>query len=105
MLYWLNGINAANWLYVSIVEGRSTPLKAGEKVRVPTGLSLFPRDLLLPPPRSWVERAYDVRYFRVFETGGHFPAVEQGPLQAAPAVGRVAEAEGRNRLPAQAAPL
>ena len=80
MLYWLNGINAANWLYVSIVEGRSIPLKAGERVGVPTGLSLFPRDLLLPPPKSWVERAYDVRYFRVFEQGGHFPAVEQGPL-------------------------
>jgi pimeloyl-ACP methyl ester carboxylesterase len=80
MLYWLNGINAANWLYVSIAEGKASALKAGERVGVPTGLSLFPRDLLLPPPRSWVERAYDVRYYRVFEQGGHFPAVEQGPL-------------------------
>jgi microsomal epoxide hydrolase len=82
MLYWLNGINAANWLYVSIVEGTAGTLKAGERVGVPTGLSLFPRDLLLPPPKSWVERAYDVRYYRVFERGGHFPAVEQGPLLA-----------------------
>lgn len=82
MLYWLNGINAANWLYVSIVEGTAGALKAGERVGVPTGLSLFPRDLLLPPPKSWIERAYDVRYYRVFERGGHFPAVEQGPLLA-----------------------
>jgi microsomal epoxide hydrolase len=80
MLYWLGGINPANWLYVSIAEGTSAALKAGERAGVPTGLSLFPRDLLLPPPRSWAERAYDVRAFRVFEQGGHFPAVEQGPL-------------------------
>jgi len=80
MLYWINGINAANWLYVSLADGTAAALGQGERVGVPAGFSLFPRDLLLPPPRSWVERAYDVRSFNVFETGGHFPAMENGPL-------------------------
>ncbi len=80
MVYWINGINAANWLYVSLVDGTAAGLAQGERVAVPTGFSLFPRDLLLPPPRSWAERAYDVRAFNVFGTGGHFPAMENGPL-------------------------
>lgn len=80
MLYWINGINGANWLYVALVEGTAAALKPGERVLLPTGLSLFPRDLLRPPPRSWVERAYNVQSFNVFETGGHFPAMENGPL-------------------------
>ncbi len=47
MLYWIGGINAANWIYVSIVEGTSAALKAGEYVNVPTGVLLFPNDLVL----------------------------------------------------------
>ena len=47
MLYWIGGINAANWIYVSIVEGTSAALKAGEHVKVPTGVLLFPNDLCL----------------------------------------------------------
>ncbi len=60
MLYWLNGINASTWLYVSLVEANSFFLKLGEKVEVPTGLLLFPNDLLPPPPDSWGRRAYNV---------------------------------------------
>ena len=80
MLYWLNGINGANWLYCSIVEGTSAFLKEGERVGVPTGAFLFPNDLLLPGPRSFVERSYNLTHFRLAEKGGHFPAMENGPL-------------------------
>jgi pimeloyl-ACP methyl ester carboxylesterase len=80
MLYWLAGINGANWLYCSIMDGTAATLKGGERVDVPTGLCLFPNDLLLPPPRSWVERAYNVAQYRVAPSGGHFPAMENGPL-------------------------
>jgi pimeloyl-ACP methyl ester carboxylesterase len=80
MLYWLAGINGANWLYCSIVDGTAAALKPGERVAVPTGLCLFPNDLLMPPPRSWVERAYNVAQYRVAPSGGHFPALENGPL-------------------------
>ena len=80
MLYWIGGINPANWLYCSIVEGTAAALKEGERVNVPTGLFLFPNDLLLPGPRSWAERSYNVTHFRLAEKGGHFPALENGPM-------------------------
>ena len=80
MLYWLGGINPANWLYCSIVEGTAAGLKPGERVGVPTGLCLFPEDLLAPAPRAFVERAYNVAHYRVADSGGHFPAMENGPV-------------------------
>ncbi len=80
MLYWLGGINPANWLYCSLVEGTAAGLAEGERVGVPTGVFLFPNDLLMPPPRSWVERSYNVAHYRLAAAGGHFPALENGPL-------------------------
>ena len=80
MLYWLNGINASTWLYTSLIEGNAFFLGLGEKIAVPTGLFLFPNDLLPPPPDSWTRRAYNVQHRRDGPTGGHFAAFENGPL-------------------------
>lgn len=80
MLYWIGGINPANWLYCSIVEGTASNAEPTDRVTVPTGLFLFPNDLLLPGPRSWAERRYNVTHFRLADQGGHFPAMENGPL-------------------------
>ncbi len=80
MLYWLGGINPANWLYCSLVDGTAAALQEGERVGVPTGVCLFPNDLLMPAPRSWVERTYNVTHYRIAPQGGHFPAMENGPL-------------------------
>jgi microsomal epoxide hydrolase len=80
MLYWLGGMNAATWLYCSIVDGTSSALKPGEKVTVPTGAFLFPKDLLMPPPEEFVRRSYNLTHYRVAQDGGHFPAMENGPL-------------------------
>ena len=80
MVYWLAGINASTWLYVSIIEGSGFFLKQGERVAVPTGLCLFPNDLLPPPPDAWTRRAYDVRHRVDAPDGGHFAAMEKGAL-------------------------
>lgn len=80
MIYWLTGINASTWLYVSIVDGTGFFLKPGERVEVPTGLFLFPNDLIPPPPDSWARRAYNVQHRRDGVSGGHFAAMENGPL-------------------------
>lgn len=80
MLYWINGINGANWLYYMARTSNETRIAAAERATVPSGFSLFPNDLIPPPPRSFVERIFDVRHYRVFERGGHFPALEQGEL-------------------------
>ena len=80
MLYWLAGINASTWLYVSLLDGSGIHLKPGEKVEVPTGLLLFPNDLLALPPDAWTKRSYNVVHRREAPMGGHFAALENGPL-------------------------
>ncbi len=80
MLYWLNGINASTWLYIALVDNDAFFLKAGEKIDVPTGLFLFPNDLIPPPPESWNRRVYNVTHRRDGKKGGHFAAFENGPL-------------------------
>lgn len=80
MLYWLNGINAPNWLYWSMRHEGGIELPPGGRVEVPTGFAFFPHDLFPIPPESWVKRAYNVTHRRDFERGGHFAALENGPL-------------------------
>lgn len=80
MLYWIGGINAANWIYVSIVEGTSAALKPGEFVSVPTGVLLFPNDLTSPAPEAWIRRSYNLAQRNISDRGGHFPAMENGEM-------------------------
>ena len=79
MLYWLAGINAANWMYCSTVEGKSRALAAGQRVGVPTGVMLFPDDLAVPPPSRWIARAYNLVHRTDALSGGHFAAMQCGP--------------------------
>lgn len=81
MLYWLNGINAANWLYFAVRNRGNLTLQPGERIAVPTGFAFFAFDLFPPPPAEWVERLYcKVTDRRDFDRGGHFVAMENGPL-------------------------
>lgn len=51
------------------------------RVEVPTAVTLFPHDLA-SPPRSWIERTYNlVRYTRM-PRGGHFAPHEEPALLA-----------------------
>ncbi len=80
-LYWFgNALNGSMRLYK---ENRLAPLTfgAGERVTPPLGVALFPRELLLPP-RSWVERVFNVVRWTAMPRGGHFAAMEQPKLLA-----------------------
>jgi pimeloyl-ACP methyl ester carboxylesterase len=66
----------ALWLYRGAAEEASGQLPAGEPVRVPTACALFPKEFLPPPPRSRVERSFNVTRWTEFAQGGHFPALE-----------------------------
>ncbi len=82
-LYWLTGtIGSSMRLYY---EARHRPLHlaAGERVRVPTGFALFPGETPANPPRSWVERGYDLARWEEMPRGGHFAAWEEPDLLAA----------------------
>jgi pimeloyl-ACP methyl ester carboxylesterase len=50
-------------------------LRPDDRVRVPTAVCTWPKDLVVPP-RAWAERLYDVRHYTTQPHGGHFPAWE-----------------------------
>jgi pimeloyl-ACP methyl ester carboxylesterase len=50
------------------------------RVEVPTALALFPAEMLAWPPRSYVERLYNVQQWTEMAHGGHFAAMEQPAL-------------------------
>jgi pimeloyl-ACP methyl ester carboxylesterase len=53
---------------------------AGAPVRVPTGCSVFPKELQRPS-RRWAERRFpNIRYWNEPGKGGHFAAFEQPAL-------------------------
>jgi pimeloyl-ACP methyl ester carboxylesterase len=80
MLYWLpgTGASAARLYWESIrqvndwISGR-----AGDTVAVPTGCSIFPRELQRPSRRWAARRFTDIRYWNEPAEGGHFAAFEQ----------------------------
>lgn len=80
-LHWFgDGPGAALRLYK---ENRQRPLHfaPGERIVPPVGVALFPCELPMPP-RSWVERVFDVRRWTPMPHGGHFAALEQPELLA-----------------------
>ncbi len=79
MLYWLpaNGASSARLYWESF---RRAFAANSEPVCIPTGCSLFAKELS-QPPREWVERRYSkVIYWNELPRGGHFAAFEQPEL-------------------------
>src|SRR6185312_14632175 len=78
-LYWFgNTLDASLRLYK---ENRLCPLvfPPGERIKPPLGVAVFPRELPMPP-RSWMERVFDVQRWTPMPRGGHFAALEQPEL-------------------------
>jgi epoxide hydrolase len=80
MLHWLprTGASSARLYWESIrqvdewISGTAT-----DTVDVPTGCSIFPKELQRPS-RRWAERRFtDIRYWNELDRGGHFAAFEQ----------------------------
>lgn len=65
------------------LESSKTPLRfaAGERLTTPCAIAHFPLEAPFPP-RSWIERVYDVKRWSEFPVGGHFAALEQPELFA-----------------------
>lgn len=80
-LHWFSeSVDASLRLYK---ENRLNPLafEVGERVDVPLGVAVFPRELPMPP-RTWVERVFPVNRWTEMPMGGHFAALEQPELLA-----------------------
>ncbi len=73
--------NTASWIYYGRrEEGGRVLSPQGRRVEVPTGCALFPAEFLSWPPRSYVERVYNVTHWTEMPRGGHFAAMEQPDL-------------------------
>ena len=82
MLYIVtNSFNTASWIYYGRREegGRIMNFDGG-KVNVPTACALFPKELLSWPPKSYVDRLFNVVQWNEFKSGGHFAALEEPNL-------------------------
>ena len=73
--------NTASWIYYGRREegGRFFP-KDFKKIDVPTGIAIFPAEMSEWPPRSYVERIFNVKHWKKMKSGGHFAAMEQPDL-------------------------
>jgi len=75
MLYWLPAAGASSArLYW---QSRRTNM---EPVTVPTGCSIFPKEIVRPSRRWAATRFTDIRYWNELGRGGHFAAFEQPQL-------------------------
>ena len=82
-LYWLTGTIGSSMRLYREASGHPLRLAAGERIRVPTGMALFPAETPANPPLEWVERGYDVTRWTAMPRGGHFAAWEEPDLLAA----------------------
>jgi pimeloyl-ACP methyl ester carboxylesterase len=83
MLYWLPGTGASSarlyWESMREVRERFTRANT-DVVAVPTGCSIFPKEIQRPS-RRWAEKRFtDIRHWNELDRGGHFAAFEQPEL-------------------------
>jgi microsomal epoxide hydrolase len=76
MLYWVTATahSSARMYYETMKAGRFGLVP--DKVTVPTGCAIFPRELVRPP-RRWAEEIYNLTRWTEMKEGGHFAALEQ----------------------------
>jgi pimeloyl-ACP methyl ester carboxylesterase len=79
-IYWVTEtIHSSVRLYR---ESAKTPVHLKGQLTVPCGIAHFPKEEPFPP-RSWIERGYNIQHWTEMPRGGHFAAMEQPELLAA----------------------
>lgn len=82
MIYLVNDAFATSvHYYRAFMEEGGASLPEGTRCETPTGFANFPGEALYsPPPRSWVDRAYNMTHWSDMSHGGHFAAMEAPDL-------------------------
>jgi pimeloyl-ACP methyl ester carboxylesterase len=76
MLYWVTQTAASSARLYWESFGKPRPYK----VTVPTGVAVFPKEIVAPV-RRWMEEAYpNIQHWSEMPKGGHFAAFEQPEL-------------------------
>ena len=73
--------NTASWIYYGRREegGRFFP-KEFTQIKVPTAIAVFPAEMSPWPPRSYLDRMFNIKRYTEMKKGGHFAALEQPDL-------------------------
>ena len=73
--------NTASWIYYGRREegGRFFP-KDFKKIQIPTAAAIFPAEMSEWPPKSYVDRIFNVTQWTEMPSGGHFAALEEPEL-------------------------
>jgi len=82
MIYILsNSFNTSSWIYFGRREegGRFFP-KSFKKIQIPTAVAEFPKEMSEWPPKSYVNRIFNVVRWTKMPKGGHFAALEEPEL-------------------------
>lgn len=78
MIYWVtNTIGSSARMYYE----NTHSLPSLGHITVPTGVALFPADILLPP-KEWAARNLNITRWTLMPRGGHFTAMEEPELLA-----------------------
>ncbi len=73
MLYWLPGTAASS----ARLDWQSFTGRASDEVPVPTGCSIFPKEIMRAS-RRWADKRYrNIVHWNELKKGGHFAAFEQ----------------------------
>ena len=73
--------DTASWIYFGRREegGRFFP-KDFKKIEIPTAAAIFPAEMSEWPPRTYVERIFNIKQWTEMPEGGHFAALEKPDL-------------------------
>ncbi len=73
--------NTASWIYYGRREegGRFFPSDF-KKIEIPTAAAVFPAEMSEWPPRSYVDRIFNITQWTEMPSGGHFAALEEPDL-------------------------
>jgi pimeloyl-ACP methyl ester carboxylesterase len=80
-IYWVTQTIGSSMRLYRETARRPLHFAPEERVRTPTAIARFAKEAPFPP-RSWVERGYDVVRWTEFDRGGHFAAMEEPELLA-----------------------
>lgn len=78
MIYLVNDAFATSVVYYrAFAEEGGGALPENTRCETPTGFANFPGETVYgPPPRSWIDRAYNITHWSEMSHGGHFAAME-----------------------------
>ncbi|MDA7713824.1 epoxide hydrolase [Candidatus Pelagibacter sp.] len=73
--------NTASWIYYGRREegGRFFP-NDFKKIEIPTAVAIFPAEMSEWPPKSYVDRMFNITQWTEMPSGGHFAAMEEPEL-------------------------